>query len=307
MRYFLIITILILTNPSFSQVDDSVLEGFFSKREITQKHEIDKPNVALVSQHIGIWAPQDVTVLFQDSIVNRGDIGKEPNKKRKYLEENLSKIDFNFIDKQILDIGNSDKWTAEIHKDVSLINFESYESGKLWIYTIPLFNKQLDFCIVKISYYCGNKCAFSSIYSYRKNVDELWQVDKMIYSYMPWSDYQLFPKEVVKQGVIEMPICSSKSDSLYIGKQVKILDKRQVYDYLCQSSSKDTDWPNNKIKRNSGVCSDKWNGLENGSLATIVWRFEKFKSSSGDNVFLIKIDDHYVPIGCSGMEWNQND
>jgi hypothetical protein len=307
MRYFLIITILILTNPSFSQVDDSVLEYFFSNRKITPKLETDKSNIGLVSQHIGIWAPQDIKALFQDSIVNRGDIDSESNKRRKYLEENLSKKDFDYIDEQVLDKGNSVKWTAEIHKDAYLISLESYKSGKLWIYTIPLFNKRLDFCIIKISYYCGDKCSFSSIYSYKKDVNNIWQVDKMIYSYMPWSDYQLLPKEVLKRGVIEMPICSSKSDSLFIGKQVKILDKKQVFDYLCQSSSKETDWPSNEIKRNSGVCSDKWNGLENGSLATIVWRFKKFKSSSGDNVFLIKIDDHYVPMGCSGIQLNPND
>jgi len=166
---------------------------FFDKREITPKHETDKLNIRFVSQHIGIWAPQDLKVLFQDSIVNRGDIGLELNGKRKYLEENLDQKDFDYIDEQIRNSANSDKWTKEFHKDVSLINLESYKSGKMWIYTKPLFNQQLDFCILKISYYCGNQCAFSCIYSYKKDEKDFWKVDRMIYSYLPWKKEQLLP------------------------------------------------------------------------------------------------------------------
>lgn len=293
---------MILTNPSFSQVDDLVLQDFFNNREMTSKLEVSTENVQFISEDIGVWAPQDLKVLFQDSIINRGDIGLEENEKRKHLEENLGQKDFDFVDEQLRAIINSSKWTSEIHNSKSLITLESYEKGKMWIYTVPLFNKNFDFCIIKISYYCGSMCAFSSIYSFNKTEDEIWKIDKNLYSYIPSSDYQLLPKEVLNKGKIEIPFCNSDNDSLYVGKQVKIIDKKQMYDYLCQSSNKETDWPNIEIKRNSGVCSNDWNGPENGIAAKIVWRFKNFKSSSGDNVYLIKLDNYYVPIGCSGIQ-----
>lgn len=302
MRLILIIILSILTNPSFSQVDKLVLQDFFNKREITSKLEVSTENVQIISEDIGVWSPQDLKVLFQDSIINRGDIGLEENEKRKHLEENFEQKDFDFIEEQLNDIRNPNKWASEIHNSKSLITLESYDKGKMWIYTVPLFNKNLDFCIIKISYYCGNMCAFSSVYSFNKTEDEIWKVDKNLYSYIPSIDNLLLPKEVLNIGEIEIPFCNSEIDSFYIGKQVKIIDKKQVYDYLCQSSNKETDWPNIEIKRNSGVCSNNWDGLENGSTAKIVWRFKNFKSSSGYNVYLIKLDNYYVAIGCSGIQ-----
>lgn len=283
-------------------MDNSLLESFFSNREITPKYEVSSESVLFVSQDVGVWAPQDLKVLFQDSIVNRGDIGPEPNEKRKYLEDNLDKKDFDYIDEQILAFNKFEKWTTEVHKNASLISLESYESGRMWIYSKPLFNQKLDFCIIKISYYCGDKCAFSCIYSYKKSKNNIWKIDEMIYSYLPWSDYQIFPKEVLETSIETSTICNSETDSLYLGKHVKIVNKMQVYDYLCRSSTGDIDWPSDEIKNNSGVCSENWKGLENRSPATIIWRFKTFKTSSGDNVFLIKIDDHFVPIACTGLE-----
>lgn len=302
MRYCLIIIILFLTVPSFCQVDDSVVQDFFNKRAITPKLEILPENIQLISQDVGIWAPEDLKALLQDSIVNRGDIGLVANEKKKVLEETLDKRDFDFIDEQVRSMKKSAKWTTEVHKSKTLITLDSYEKGKMWIYTVPIFNKTLDYCIIKISYYCGNLCAFSSIYSFKKSENKLWEIDKKLYSYLPFSDYQLLPKEVLDKDKIEVLFCNSNIDSLYIGKQVEIIDQKQVYDYLCRTSNEETDWPSNEIKRNSGVCSNDWNGLENGRTATIVWRFNNFKSQTGDNVYLMKLDGYYAPIGCSGIQ-----
>jgi len=166
MKYIILMMILIFTQSSFSQVakiEDSLLKEFFDKREITPKHEADQMNIQIVSQDIGIWAPQDLKVLFQDSIINKGDS----------------------------DTNRSKEWTSRILKNKSFINIDSYESGKIWIYTNPLFNRQFNFCVIKISYYCGKLCAFSCIYSYIKDENKLWKIDKMIYSYLPWNDEQL--------------------------------------------------------------------------------------------------------------------
>jgi hypothetical protein len=302
MRLIILILILSVTKLTFSQVDNSLLESFFSNREITPKYEVSSESVLFVSMDVGVWAPQDLKVLFHDSIINRGDIGPEPNEKRKYLEDNLDKKDFDYIDEQILAFSKFEKWTAEVQKNVSLINLESYESGRMWIYSKPLFNQKLDFCIIKISYYCGDKCAFSCIYSYKKNRNNIWKIDEMIYSYLPWSNYQILSKEILEKDIVKNMICTSKTDSIFVGKKVKIVNGKEVYDYLCSSSTKGIDWPSSEIKNNSGVCSEKWEGVKNGGTATIIWKFENFKTSSGDNVFIIKIDDLYVPIACSGLE-----
>jgi len=288
-------------------VTDYIKKDFFHKREITSKLEISRNNVQFVLQDIGVWAPQDFKTIFQDSIVNRGDIGLELNTKKKYLEENLTQLDFDYINEQIVDLAKSNKWTSEIHKDVTLIGLESYDTGNMWIYSTPLFNLEFNFCLLKISYYCGNFCAFSTIYAYKKDKNDSWLIDKMIYSYLPTSNYQLLPKSVLEKDIKQNGICNSKNDSLYIGKQVQVIDKKQMYDYLCQSSDKHIDWPSVKIKNNSGICSKKWDGLKNGNTATIIWRFEKFKSSSGNNIYLIKIEDSFVPIGCSGLELKRNE
>lgn len=307
MKHLLFILILFLTKPTFSQVDNSLLEHFFKNREITPNYEGSTESVRLVSKDVGIWAPQDLKVLFQDSIVNRGDIGLEPNEKKKYLQKILNQNDFDYIDKQLIDIANYDKWTTDVHKNVSLIYLDSFTSGKMWIYTKPLFNKKFDFSIIKISYYCGNHCSFSCIYSYKKDENNYWKIDKMIYSYLPWSDYQILPKEVLEKDIVKSLICHSQTDSLLIGNRVKVVNNKQVYDYLCRSSTKEIDWPNSEVKNKSGVCSDSWKGLDNGSIATIIWRFKNFKTNSGDNVFLIKIDNYYIPIACSGLELIVND
>ena len=107
-------------------------------------------------------------------------------------------------------------------------------------------------------------------------------------------------KKIGKRNIYEINFQDSDYDTIYIGKKVKIFSK-DYYDYLCKSSNDSIDWPSKWIKHNSGVCYKEWEEIQEGTIGRIVWKFNNFKSSSNETVFLLKIDDYYIPICRCGL------
>ena len=103
-------------------------------------------------------------------------------------------------------------------------------------------------------------------------------------------------QEIGETELREIDFTDSKYDSVYIGKKVKIYADREYYDYLCKSSNDSIDWPNREIKKKSGVCYDKWRAPNDGDFGVVIWQFRDFKSSTGRTVFIVQIDDYYIPI-----------
>jgi hypothetical protein len=103
-------------------------------------------------------------------------------------------------------------------------------------------------------------------------------------------------KEIGEKKIYEIDFSDSEYDSIYLGKKVKVFFNGEYYDYLCRSASDSIDWPSDEIKNKSGVCFEKWKAPKDGEFGIIVWQFRDFKSSTDKTVFLIKIEDYYIPI-----------
>lgn len=108
-------------------------------------------------------------------------------------------------------------------------------------------------------------------------------------------------EEVGKKEIEEISFLDSDYDSIYIGKKVKIFFAAGIYDYLCESSTDSIDWPSLDMKNRSGVCYGKWKGIREGAIGRIMWKFNNFKSSTNEAVFLLMIDNYYVPIRGSSL------
>lgn len=108
-------------------------------------------------------------------------------------------------------------------------------------------------------------------------------------------------KEIGTKDIYEINFQDSDYDSSYIGRKVKIFSASDIYCYLCKSSNDSIDWPNEEIKNKSGVCYEEWKGLKDGTIGRIIWKFNNFKSSTNETIFLLQINDYYIPICGSGL------
>ena len=89
-------------------------------------------------------------------------------------------------------------------------------------------------------------------------------------------------------------------DSLHsksiIGRQVKIWHDGGIYSTI--NTSNILKWPSKEIKTKSG--KNGWGNYEPkaGEIGTVVHIFYD-KKNKNDNIYLIKIGDNYVPLGCN--------
>lgn len=108
-------------------------------------------------------------------------------------------------------------------------------------------------------------------------------------------------KEIGTKDIHEINFPDSDYDSIYIGRKVKMFSAGDIYTYLCKSSNDSVDWPSREIKNKSGICYEEWKDIEDGTIGRIVWKFNNFKSSTNETVFLLQINDYYIPVCGSGL------
>jgi hypothetical protein len=108
-------------------------------------------------------------------------------------------------------------------------------------------------------------------------------------------------REIGTKELKEINFQASEYDSIYLGRLVKVFSAGEIYDYLCKTSNDSIDWPSNMIKEKTGVCNKKFIELKEGAIGIIVWEFHHFKSSHNKTVFLLQIDDYYIPIDGSAL------
>jgi len=108
-------------------------------------------------------------------------------------------------------------------------------------------------------------------------------------------------KEIGTKEINEINFQDSDYDSIYIGKTAKMFSAGDIYPYLYKYKIDSIDWPSEQIRKRSEVCYENWNEIEDGTIGKIIWRFNNFKSSTNRTVFLLQIDDYYMPIAGSGL------
>lgn len=96
------------------------------------------------------------------------------------------------------------------------------------------------------------------------------------------------------------------SNNEFIGKKVKIYYSYHSYNYLNVDNDSGIDWPSDEIRQKSGESYSKWRFPKNGDIVEIVWVFKNFpdaesKSKYPDNVYLVKLNDYYIPISGKGL------
>lgn len=91
-------------------------------------------------------------------------------------------------------------------------------------------------------------------------------------------------------------------DSLYsksiIGRKVRIFHDGGIYSTI--NTTNYLKWPSKELKAKSGI--NGWGSFvpKTGDTGTVVHIFYD-KQTRKDNIYLINIGDHYVPIGCNSI------
>jgi hypothetical protein len=171
------------------------------------------------------------------------------------------------------------------------------------------------FIIILISY-----TSFSQDTTYYNNKWDVTTIDSAVYFFTkPFRrvDYPLKADDVdtiknnlkVKKNnktINKIDFCYSLiPENEFIGKKVKIYYRTHSYEQLNLNTT-DVDWPNEEIRQKSGNSYSKWKYPNNGDTVEIVWIFKSFpnpeyKSKYPDNVYLVKLNDYFIPISGKGL------
>ena len=189
---FKLLFILLINFNSYSQlspIKENVVYTFFNDFKLNSNLKIHK-----VKREINLWLPDDL-----NGIANEANpfYQTRPLVQFDSVTKYFTKSDIEFIEQQIPFLNKEKFWKQEEMNHITLIdstefnlilkksiNKKKYKNNFAYVFSKPLFSKDLNRIIIKELYFCGFQCATECIYIYEKQNNGIW---KEISSWNCWS------------------------------------------------------------------------------------------------------------------------